>query len=262
LYPGASTDIFNSYRFEEVEENLYLAHVSYGYSDGFSIHLEMHDSFILADERLSVGEAGGGLSYIIVPDDAPDPRLAIRGRYCEGGVISRLRPGMYATEAGFSQTARVSAVPGGETSQELENFFSVKENPVCVGDVLWWQIEDTNGNTAWHPENEGNQYLLDPQGRYSRNLVYCPVALAPRLLLGRDARVLAGFGANNLRAEANSNSELIIQIPEVNVFHVIDGPVCNEGMLWWYVGYNEIYGWTAEGDEESYWLEPLVSFGN
>lgn len=40
-------------------------------------------------------------------------------------------------------------------------------------------------------------------------------------------------------------------------FEVMDGPVCADGFAWVQVSYNGIIGWTAIGDNESYWLEPL-----
>jgi hypothetical protein len=40
---------------------------------------------------------------------------------------------------------------------------------------------------------------------------------------------------------------------------IIDGPECNNNMVWWYIqaSGNSLRGWTSEGDSENYWLVPI-----
>ena len=80
------------------------------------------------------------------------------------------------------------------------------------------------------------------------------VNLEPRLVIGLTARVTPG-APNNLRAQPNSEGELIGEIPGEGEFMVLDGPVCVDGLAWWQVDYNGQIGWTAEGNR-NYWLEP------
>lgn len=62
---------------------------------------------------------------------------------------------------------------------------------------------------------------------------------------------------NRLRESAGYTSRTIGQIPAGQTFYIVDGPTCIQGVYWWYVNYNNTYGWTAEGDGgRQYWLEP------
>lgn len=84
-------------------------------------------------------------------------------------------------------------------------------------------------------------------------------ALPPRLTIGERGRVLPG-PANLLRVSPNDLSwrSIIGRIPADGVFTVQAGPYCGEeGRLWWYVNYQGVQGWTAEGENGTYWLEPV-----
>lgn len=80
--------------------------------------------------------------------------------------------------------------------------------------------------------------------------------LRARLALGNQARVVPGL-PNNLRSEATTSSALLGEIPGGGIFTVIGGPQCAEGLLWWQVNYDGQVGWTVEGRDASYWIEPL-----
>jgi hypothetical protein len=83
----------------------------------------------------------------------------------------------------------------------------------------------------------------------------CPGFLPSRLKIGQPGRVTPG-DANNLRAEPTTQSQRVGQIPGGGAFMVLDGPVCTPGMAWWQVEYNGVVGWTGEGQDNTYWLEP------
>lgn len=85
----------------------------------------------------------------------------------------------------------------------------------------------------------------------------CGDALASRLRVGQTAQVVEGQGANNVRAMPGKDGELVGQIPEGGQFTVMEGSTCVENMFWWRVDYDGLDGWTAEGDNSAYWLEPL-----
>lgn len=82
--------------------------------------------------------------------------------------------------------------------------------------------------------------------------------LAPRLSKGIQARVIAGGLPNVIREQPGSSSKLLGQIPPNDTFIVIDGPRCTllDKIVWWQVNYNNLIGWTGEGQEGTYWLEP------
>jgi eukaryotic-like serine/threonine-protein kinase len=83
----------------------------------------------------------------------------------------------------------------------------------------------------------------------------CPNTQVSRLLVGELARVTLSGGANRLRTGTSTESDLLDSIPEGASFTVLEGPDCADGFAWYRVDFNGTIGWTAEGDESSYWLE-------
>lgn len=82
----------------------------------------------------------------------------------------------------------------------------------------------------------------------------CP-GFESRLEIGQPANITPG-PANNVRAEATTNSTQLGQIPGGGAIEVLDGPRCADGITWWRVDYNGLVGWTGEGDSRGYWAEP------
>jgi hypothetical protein len=70
--------------------------------------------------------------------------------------------------------------------------------------------------------------------------------------------------ANNVRKTPNLSGTSLGKIPTgivssdriKNNFVVLDGPECDNNYVWWYVKYQNLIGWTAEGDK--YWLLPIL----
>lgn len=88
----------------------------------------------------------------------------------------------------------------------------------------------------------------------------CPGALPTRLSAGMEARVVPNPLPNVVRDKPgtdDSTSTILGNIAGGEVFTVLDGPRCAEGMVWWEVDYQGLVGWTAEGQGDIYWLEPL-----
>lgn len=83
----------------------------------------------------------------------------------------------------------------------------------------------------------------------------CPGAPLPQLMIGMSARVLPG-DANNVRDTPSRSGELVGTIPGGEIFDVLDGPVCADGLNWWQVDYESVNGWTVEGSGSEYWVEP------
>jgi len=86
----------------------------------------------------------------------------------------------------------------------------------------------------------------------------CPPAPPPRLVVGEQGRVEPDGFPNNVRANFGQSSDYLGEISPSGEFTVLDGPICASGLFWWQVDHNGLIGWTAEGSEDDYWLEPLV----
>jgi len=72
------------------------------------------------------------------------------------------------------------------------------------------------------------------------------------------ARVISGMGANNLRFAPFAGAELIGEIPEGGEMQVVFRThVCNDGIVWRYVSYEGMTGWTAESQDQTAFLERL-----
>lgn len=97
----------------------------------------------------------------------------------------------------------------------------------------------------------------------------CPPAndpdyLPPRLTIGGLARVEEGGLPNLIRDIPGTSGKLLGQIETGTNFTVVDGPRCSlvDKIVWWQVNYNGVIGWTAEGDDGDYWVEPLNPDGS
>lgn len=75
--------------------------------------------------------------------------------------------------------------------------------------------------------------------------------------VGDTARVTPG-APNRIRSQATVSSSQIGSIPGGGEFTVIGGSVCADGYRWVQVNYQGIEGWTAEGNNEEYWIEKVI----
>jgi len=85
----------------------------------------------------------------------------------------------------------------------------------------------------------------------------CEGLLPSRMLLGYEGQVLIN-PPNRLRAAPSINGEILSEIPINEPFIVNNGPVCADGFAWWNINHKGISGWTAEGNQDTYWIEPLI----
>lgn len=83
-------------------------------------------------------------------------------------------------------------------------------------------------------------------------VVYMPT----RLTTDMQARVMAG-PPNNQRSEPNEAGSLLGTIPGGSIFEIVAGPQCADGLVWWQVSYDGRIGWTVEGRDGTYWIEPV-----
>ena len=88
----------------------------------------------------------------------------------------------------------------------------------------------------------------------------CSAGFNTRLKVGARAIVESESAMpNRIREEAGLEGKVLGFIQQYETVMVLAGPVCRDNWVWWKVRSEQSYivGWTAEGDEETYWLQPL-----
>lgn len=161
-------------------------------------------------------------------------------------------PNRLRSQASF-QSSVIGYIPAGGT-------FSVLGGPSCVYGTNFWRV-NYNGLIGWTAEGNGsNTYWLEPASAPPPTPP--PGCTLPnRLVVGQFGRVTPGL-PNAVRTapgtnRSGANSVVVGYIPGGSVFAVSGGPQCGpDGRWWWYVNYNGLIGWTAEGEGQTYWLEP------
>jgi len=88
----------------------------------------------------------------------------------------------------------------------------------------------------------------------------CPDAPKSRLKVGDLAYVTKDPPIpNRVRQEPNRDADIVGHINPGASMEIIDGPSCSNGWVWWKIKNADLNGWTAEGDNETYWLVPLFN---
>jgi WD40 repeat protein len=71
---------------------------------------------------------------------------------------------------------------------------------------------------------------------------------------------LIGEVPSRVRTEPQKGENVVGQFVADETYILLDGPVCSEGLVWWEIADPRLpggSGWTAEGDGQEYWLEPV-----
>ncbi|MCB9454012.1 MAG: SH3 domain-containing protein [Anaerolineaceae bacterium] len=181
------------------------------------------------------------------------PRLVVDGQgRVTPGSANRIR------DAASTSGAQVGQIPAG-------GVFDVLEGPLCVEGFLWWRVA-YDGVEGWTVEGNTSDYFVEPveadtpvetptQVGESQG---CPAGTTPetRLVVGMQGR-LTGNTPSRLRNAPSVTGEQIGQIDPIDVFVVLDSPVCAGGYNWWQIDLNGTSGWTAEGQGSDYFVEPI-----
>ncbi len=150
----------------------------------------------------------------------------------------RLRPSLDANVIGSFSTGNLMQVIGGS---------------VCANGLRWWRVADALFN-GWTAEAGDTEYWLIPlvQSPFLNN---CP--LPPRLITGNQARVLPGEPNVIRNGPDVSGTQVIGRIPGSAEILVLGTSLCGtDGRRWYPISYNGTLGWTAEGEANTYWIEP------
>ena len=193
-----------------------------------------------------------GLLFILIMGSATTPTYAQTA--CpppvnlQVGYVGVVVPGLPNAVRNLPGTSAPSVVVG---QLEGGSYFHVLGGPTCVDGYNWWEVEG-NGVIGWTADGTFGEHWVTPEtcgnGMYT--------GLRPNIT----GRVTPGL-PNVIRATPNGGGQ-VGSIPAGGQFTILNSaPACdNVGRMWWYVNYNGIIGWTAEGENGTYWLEPVTGF--
>lgn len=175
-------------------------------------------------------EGGFGSPFVAEIDDGSGTLLPVGYRFSDIAISPRADRYVYLVDGG-------AVVTGGRGDT-----FIPAPGDGFITNLTWaplgWRIDAT---------------FTPPSSEEAAQLAGCN--LTPRLTTGDEGYVLPG-PANRLRTQPNTDSAVITNIPGEAFFTVLDGPVCNQGFVWWEVQYGDLFGWTAEGADGEYYLAP------
>jgi hypothetical protein len=172
----------------------------------------------------------------------PTPVNLVIGQY---GYVSPVGPPNVLRAAPGLNSGIISQLAGGTS-------FRVFNGPRCHDGYNWWHVEtyDAPILNGWTADGDFTRAWLVPQAAAT-----CHNSPPSRLLLGMQARVTPG--EPNIIREFPGAGARLGSIPAGGVIDIFNGPECDSvGRLWWYVNYMGVVGWTSEGENSVYWLEP------
>ncbi len=188
---------------------------------------------------------------------------------CNNAPLPRMRPGMSGVVLpGDPNTIRPQPNSGTRLGTiPADGEFSVIGGPSCGSSGRVWYQVNYNGVVGWTAEGEGSTYWLRPANGVppfvpppNNPPINTTCTLAPRLASGFTGMVVPGL-PNALRNQPGleqSGSTVIGNLQQGAIFTVLSGPVCRDGYNWYQVTAGGATGWTAEGENGVYWLDPLV----
>jgi hypothetical protein len=162
-------------------------------------------------------------------------------------------------------SAKRTWVKTGETNIGKGTVVYISSNAICVSGIFLWTINCPAFQCQFlAPESGPDGYYLRPVDAPPPTpkpevTFSCPRAPNVRIEIGKNARVTFTDGTPlRVRNKPGNSSKVIEKIPEGTQFFVFDGPQCLDGFVWWRIELDSgIYGWVAEGDEDSYFIEPV-----
>ncbi|MCU0498582.1 MAG: SH3 domain-containing protein [Anaerolineae bacterium] len=234
------------------------------FEKSFELNFEFNGEWFEVNWSQFYFESISELAYFALPSE-DDPRGGFNGSGSRcGGMLPMFRPGMQISSAGISGNA-IYDQPNGLPLDNQVLGGEIVTIGACIDGILWLEIEafdpltETNSLRGWVQANNTSFSYLWMTVNQTMGALYCPDTPDMRLVIGQEGEVIIGQGANNLRREATTNSDIIKVIGEGERFNVIGGPVCADGVVWWQVEYDGFIGWTAEGEGDTYWLAPIVA---
>ena len=148
----------------------------------------------------------------------------------------------------------IGKIPGGAV-------VLVMSGPYCNLGYWWWEV-NYQGTTGWTVDGPPNgstsgEYWLVPiwAGNHPGNPSCYTQPLD--LHIGQTARVSAGL-PNRVRSRPALSGEVRGLMSQYEWFTITSGPICYDGYWWWQVDRGDLTGWTAQGNWQTNWIEPVV----
>lgn len=93
-------------------------------------------------------------------------------------------------------------------------------------------------------------------------IVHCPGTPVSNVAIGFEARVTSIVGGTGLRLRSTPGGEFVRSMPNGTQFVIIGGPQCQGGYTWWNLRLADgTTGWSAEADQDAYFIEPVPDAG-
>lgn len=183
----------------------------------------------------------------------------------------------FPTQPGMQVGATVRAVTGSRVRAEADagafvvtvanagSLLTILEGPRCLDGLVWWRVRANYAVTnaaveGWVAEGYPGEIYIEPLSAGTATAQPCVRPLNWSVGM-RGAAVARGGVARRLRAEANANAPLVLELLDGVAFEVLAAPpVCSGGYNWWNVRIltTGITGWIAEGVPGAYNVETIV----
>lgn len=160
-----------------------------------------------------------------------------------------------------------SFTENGNSNLKQGTILEISSNPICSDNSYYWLV-CLGTECNYMPEFYNQQTYLSPTTHQASenspnqpsDIPVCPGTLPSRLSIGAKAEVTTNGMAPqlSLRAQPSMSAEKVHVIASGRDMVILDGPVCAENSYWWYIRSEQGYeGWSREGDNEDYWIDPL-----
>jgi len=208
--------------------SVYNIHALYGHSGGTGIPVYEE----LSSDTISViGVDGGAVALELLPGAQPNVVFA---------QIGGIRTTVYTPSSALTDFGLVWASPPGTGFglSTVASSFTVSPT-IDVGPVL------------------GPPPVMPTSTPVIAGTVYCAGTIPSRLSVGIRARVTFTDGTP-LRLRQTPGGTFIRDLPEGTPFTIIGGPSCQGAYTWWNIQLDDgAIGWSAEGDIDTYFIEPI-----
>lgn len=153
-----------------------------------------------------------------------------------------------------------------EPLRGVKNIFVVGSDGFSASPVTTSEEFD-HYNVSWASPVLDTQVMINAQGGAQNNIglegTECNGALPSRMTPGMPARIsVANEGEltrNRLRNAPSTGGRELGMIEAGSEITIVAGPQCGDGYAWYQVQFDGGTGWTAEGNSDEYWIEPLIT---